>query len=95
MSKIIDEIVRNPKLLADYKRKPETNLVKVQTLTGSTYLGYIKDSDEDGIWFEPLFEDYHPAYIFKTDIKKIIVPTNPEEEREALRRQKSWFAGGE
>jgi hypothetical protein len=54
-------------------------------------LGYIKDCDDDGIWFEPLYDDFHPAYIFKTDIKKIIVPTNPEEEKEIMRRERSWF----
>ena len=91
MSKIIDEIVKNPKLLEYFKKKPENNLVKIQTLTGSTYLGYIKESDEDGVWFEPLFNDFHPAYIFKSDIKKIIVPTNPEEEKDSISRQKSWF----
>lgn len=95
MSRIIDEIVKNPNLLSDFKNKPENNLVKVQTVTGSTYLGYIKDSDEEGIWFEPLMGDFHPAYIFKNDIKKIIVPANPEEEIEALKRQKSWFTSAE
>lgn len=93
MSRIIEEIVTNPSLLEHYKNKPGYNLVKVQTLTGSNYLGYIKDSDDDGIWFEPLFDDFHPAYILKTDIKKIIVPTNPEEEKEVLRRERSWFTG--
>lgn len=91
MSRIIEEMVNNPSLLEHYKKKPEYNLVKVQTLTGSNYLGYIKDCDDDGIWFEPLYDDYHPAYIFKTDIKKIIVPTNPEEEKEIMRRERSWF----
>ena len=93
MSRIIEEIVTNPALLEHYKNKPGYNLVKVQTLTGSNYLGYIKDSDDDGIWFEPLFDDFYPAYILKTDIKKIIVPTNPEEEKEILRRERSWFTG--
>lgn len=95
MSKIMDEIIRNPKLLENYNRKPRHNLIKVQTVTGSKYLGYIKDCDEDGIWFEPLFKDLYPAYIFKRDINKIIIPTNPDEEIEALKRQKSWFAGTE
>ncbi len=54
-------------------------------------LGYIKDCDDDGIWLEPLYDDFHPAYIFKTDIKKIIVPTNPEEGKEIMRRERSWF----
>jgi hypothetical protein len=85
MSRIINAIVTNPKLLEDFKKKPRHNLVRVQTSSGSTYAGYIKDSDEDGIWFEPMFEDYYPAYIFKSDIKKIIVPTNPEEEKATLR----------
>lgn len=87
MSRIIDIIVKNPKLLEEFKEKPRHNLVRVQTLTGSTYAGYIKDSDEEGIWFEPLFDDYYPAYILKSDIKKIIVPTNPEEEKEKLKGQ--------
>lgn len=91
MSRIIEELVNNPSLLEHYKKKPEYNLVKVQTLTGSNYLGYIKDCDNDGIWFEPLYDDFHPAYIFKTNIKKIIVPTNPEEEKEIMRRERSWF----
>ena len=91
MSRIINEIVNNPALLLDYKRKAGYNLVKVQTLTGSNYLGFIKDCDNDGLWFEPLFDDFHPAYIFKTDIKKIIVPTNPEEEKEILKRERYWF----
>jgi hypothetical protein len=41
MSRIIEEMVNNPSLLEYYKKKPEYNLVKVQTLTGSNYLGYI------------------------------------------------------
>ncbi|MCZ7362824.1 MAG: hypothetical protein O8C58_05765 [Candidatus Methanoperedens sp.] len=91
MSRIINEIVTNHELLRDYKRKPEHNLVKIQTLSGSSYLGYIKDSDDDGVYFEPLFDDFHPAYIFKTDIKKIIIPTNPDEQIETLKRERSWF----
>lgn len=87
MSRIIEVIVKNPKLLEEFKNKTGHNLVRVQTLTGSTYAGYIKDSDEEGIWFEPLFDDYYPAYILKSDIRKIIVPTNPEEEKEALKGQ--------
>ncbi len=50
MSRIIEEMVNNPSLLEHYKKRPEYNLVKVQTLTGSNYLGYIKDCDDDGIW---------------------------------------------
>ncbi len=84
-SKIIDAIVKNPNLLEDFKKKPGHNLVRIQTSTGSTYVGYIKEKDEDGIWFEPLFDDYYPAYIFKNDIKKIIVPINPEEEKASLK----------
>jgi hypothetical protein len=91
MGRIIEQIVKNPRILKDYQNKPEINLVKVQTVTGSTYLGYIKDSDEEGVWFEPLMGDFYPTYIFKSDLKKIIVPTNPEEEIEAIRKQKSWF----
>lgn len=74
MGRIIEQIVNNPKILEDYKNKPEINLVKVQTVTGSTYMGYIKDSDEEGVWFEPLMGDFYPTYIFKSDLKKIIVP---------------------
>lgn len=85
MSKIIDIIVRNPKLLEEFGKKPAHNLVRVQTSSGSTYAGYIKDVDEEGIWFEPLFDDYYPAYIFKSDIRKIIIPTNPEEEKASLK----------
>jgi hypothetical protein len=85
MSKIIETIVTNPDLLEELKNKPGHTLVRLQTSSGSTYAGYIKDSDEDGIWFEPLFEDYYPAYVFKTDIKKIIVPTDPEEEKASLK----------
>lgn len=85
MSKIIETIVTNPDRLEELKNKPKYTLVRLQTSSGSTYAGYIKDSDEDGIWFEPLFEDYYPAYVFKTDIKKIIVPTNPEEEKASLK----------
>jgi hypothetical protein len=91
MSRILEEIINNPGLLSDLKNKPAHNLIKIQTITGSTYLGYIKDCDEEGIWFEPLQEDFHPAFIFKSDIKKIIVPTNPDEEKEILKKQKSWF----
>ncbi len=91
MSRIINEIVKNPKVLKDFKNRPNHNLIKVQTITGSKYLGYIKDCDEEGIWFEPLFGDFYPAYIFKKDIKKIIVPTNPEEEKKALQKERSWF----
>ena len=94
MSRIIEEIVNNPTLLAEYKKRPGYNLVNVQTVTGSNYLGYIKDTDEDGIWFEPLFNDFHPAYIFKNDIKKIIVPTNPEEQKDIVKRERSWFTEG-
>lgn len=85
MSRIIDIIVTNPEILDEFKKKPKHNLVRIQTSTGSTYAGYIKDSDDEGIWFEPLFDDYHPAYIFKADIKKIIVPVNPEEEKASLK----------
>jgi len=95
MSRIIDEIVNDPGLMSNLKNKPGHNLVKLQTLTGTTYLGYIKDNDEEGVWFEPLLGDFHPAYIFKKDIKKIILPTNPEEEKEALKRQSSWFTNTE
>jgi len=91
MGRIIEQIVNNPKILEDYQNKPEINLVKVQTKTGSVYMGYIKDSDEEGVWFEPLMGDFYPTYIFKSDLKKIIVPTDPEEEIEAIRKQKSWF----
>jgi len=94
MSRIIEEIVNNPMLQADYKKRPGFNLVKVQTITGSSYLGYIKDADEDGIWFEPLFDEFHPAYILKSDLKKIIIPTNPEEQKESMKRERSWFSEG-
>ncbi|MDO8724786.1 MAG: hypothetical protein Q7J35_01800 [Candidatus Methanoperedens sp.] len=94
MSRIIEEIVNNPMLQADYKKRPGYNLVKVQTVTGSSYLGYIKDADEDGIWFEPLFDEFHPAYILKSDLKKIIIPTNPEEQKENMKRERSWFSEG-
>jgi len=95
MGRIIEQIVNNPKILEDYQNKPEINLVKVQTKTGSVYMGYIKDSDEEGVWFEPLMGDFYPTYIFKSDLKKIIVPTDPEEEIEAIRKQKSWFKDSE
>ncbi|VVB87920.1 Uncharacterised protein [uncultured archaeon] len=85
MDRIIKSLISNPKLIDEYEKKQRQNLVRVQTTTGSTYAGYIKDSDDDGIWFEPLFDDYYPAYIFKTDIKKIIVPTNPEKEKKTLK----------
>ena len=91
MSRILEEIINNPNLLSELKNKPAHNLIKIQTITGSTYLGYIKDNDEEGVWFEPLHDDFHPAYIFKTDIKKIIVPTNPGEEKEMMKKQTSWF----
>ena len=91
MSRIIDEIINNPHLLEDLGNKPNYNLIKIQTMTGSKYLGYIKDCDDEGIWFEPLFDDFYPAYIFKKDIKKIIIPTNPEDERKALEKERSWF----
>lgn len=94
MSRIIEEIINNPVILADYKKLPGYNIVKVQTVTGSSYLGYIKDTDEDGIWFEPLFDELHPAYIFKSDIMKIIIPKNPEEQKEILKRERSWFTEG-
>lgn len=92
MSKILDEIITNLDLLADIKKRPKNNLIKVQTKTGSNYLGYIIDNDEEGVLFEPLFDDYYPAYIFKRDIKKIIIPTTPEEEKEILRKERSWFS---
>lgn len=94
MSRIIEEIVNNPTLQADYKKRPGYNLVKVQTITGSSYLGYIKDADEGGIWFEPLFDEFYPAYILKSDLKKIIIPTNPEEQKEIMKRERSWFSEG-
>ncbi len=96
MSRILDEIINNPEVLSDFKKKPGHNLIKVQTITGSTYLGYIKDRDEEGVWFEPLFfDEFHPAYILMKDIKKIIVPSNPEEEKEGLMKQRSWFTKSE
>lgn len=91
MSRILEEVINNPGLLLKLKSKPAHNLIKIQTITGSTYLGYIKDCDEEGIWFEPLQEEFHPAFIFKSDIKKIIVPTNPDEEKDILIKQRSWF----
>lgn len=53
----------------------------------------------EGMWecmsvyarIEPLSENFHPAYIFKTDIRKIIIPKNPEEEKEISRKERSWF----
>ena len=95
MGRIIEQIVNNPAILEEYRNKPEINLVKVQTVTGSTYMGYIKDCDEEGVWFEPLMADFYPTYIFKSDMKKIILPTNPEDEIEAVRKQKSWFQESE
>ncbi|NJD78661.1 MAG: hypothetical protein FIB08_16460 [Candidatus Methanoperedens sp.] len=95
MPRIINEIVKNPNLLIDFKNKPNHNLIKIQTITGSKYLGYIKDCDEEGIWFEPLFDEFYPAYIFNRDIKKIIVPTNPDEEKETVKKERSWFTAEE
>ncbi len=45
----IEEMVNNTSLLEHYKKKPEYNLVKVQALTGSNYLGYKNDSKGVGI----------------------------------------------
>lgn len=79
-SRIIEKIINNPNILNEFREKPRINLVRVQTITGSIYMGYIKDSDEEGIWFEPLSDDYHSAYILKKDLRKIMVPFNPEKE---------------
>ena len=79
-SKILDKIINNPNIIEEFRKKPRINLVRIQTITGSIYMGYIKDSDEEGIWFEPLSDDYHSAYILKKDLRKIMVPSNPENE---------------
>lgn len=95
VSRILDEIINNVNLIEELEQKSKNNLIKVQTKTGSNYLGYITDSDEEGIMFEPLFDDYYPAYIFKKDIKKIIIPTNPEEEISRIKKERSWFTDQE
>jgi hypothetical protein len=79
-SKILEKIINDPDLLEEFRKKPRINLVRIQTITGSIYMGFIKDNDEEGIWFEPLSDDYHSAYILKKDLRKIMVPSNPEKE---------------
>jgi len=41
-----------------------------------------------------LFDEFHPAYILKSDLKKIIIPTNPDEQKEIMKRERSWFTEG-
>ncbi len=79
-SKILEKIINDPNILEEFRKKPRINLVRVQTTMGSIYMGFIKDSDEEGIWFEPLSDEYHSAYILKKDLRKIMVPSNPEKE---------------
>jgi hypothetical protein len=79
-SKILEKLINDPDILEEFRKKARINLVRIQTITGSIYMGYIKDSDEEGIWFEPLSDDYHSAYILKKDLRKIMVPSNPEKE---------------
>lgn len=79
-TKILDKIINDPDILEELRKKPRTNLVRIQTTSGTIYMGFIKDSDEEGIWFEPLSDDFHSAYIFKKDLRKIMVPSNPETE---------------
>lgn len=58
------------------KLKGKENVpVRIQTLSGATYEGTIDSMDCLGVLFIPTNkQDFDPAYIFYTDIKKFMLP---------------------
>lgn len=56
------------------KKVQDSELVKIQTTSGSTYEGTLEGVDCMGVLFVATDKSYNPAYILYSDIKKFMLP---------------------
>jgi hypothetical protein len=56
------------------KKVKDSEQVRIQTTSGSTYEGTLEDVDCMGVLFIAEDKSFDPAYILYTDIKKFMLP---------------------